>query len=791
MRPIRLELKGFSAFREPVELDFDDLELFALVGPTGAGKSSLIDGIVFALYGSVVRYRATNLVAPVINQLSTEARVRLDFALGTDRYTATRVVRRTAKGATTKEARLERRNEVIAGNARELDAAVVDLLGLDFDQFTKTVVLPQGEFARFLTETAESRQGLLRRLLGMELYREMGSVARDRAKAADTARTALAEHVHDRTVISDEMIDEQRSRTAELDALETSAHAAVEGVTNATELADEATRVLDHATAELALLKALKVPAAAVKLAERIDRAEREQADARRGAEAAAQELADATEAADAHPGIADLEAAIERLTELRGLRADLSREEKALPKAERARDRMTKALERSELDVAQAEQALADVRVRAGLAGVAELLSVGDDCPVCRQVIGDLPEHTPDDDVVTAEAHLAEAVDARDELRNELRDSEREVDRVELDLERLTAQIEAVEAQLEGTVDEKEAKSQLREAKALERTMDKARRGAEGALAKLQDVDARLASLDDESAELRQRLTEQRDQLISLAPPRPNEQSIAEDWTAFVDWAEQERERAAERRDEAKAAQKGATADVRDAKKTLDKLFAAVADETPEDPLRWVATERGAASARLDALVDEQAAQAKTLDRIAGLERDASVAGELGRLLSARGFEQWLMRDVMHDLAVRATDRLLELSGGAYSLVTDGTDFAIRDHRNADEVRGARTLSGGETFLASLALALALSESVSELASVGAPRIEAMFLDEGFGTLDQDTLDVVASAIEELGAAGRMIGLVTHVAELADRIPTRFDVRKTASGSTVTRIHG
>jgi len=147
-------------------------------------------------------------------------------------------------------------------------------------------------------------------------------------------------------------------------------------------------------------------------------------------------------------------------------------------------------------------------------------------------------------------------------------------------------------------------------------------------------------------------------------------------------------------------------------------------------------------------------------------------------------------MRDVMHDLAVRATDRLLELSGDAYSLVTDGTDFAIRDHRNADEVRGARTLSGGETFLASLALALALSESVSELASVGAPRIEAMFLDEGFGTLDQDTLDVVASAIEELGAAGRMIGLVTHVAELAERIPTRFDVRKTASGSTVTRIH-
>ena len=145
-------------------------------------------------------------------------------------------------------------------------------------------------------------------------------------------------------------------------------------------------------------------------------------------------------------------------------------------------------------------------------------------------------------------------------------------------------------------------------------------------------------------------------------------------------------------------------------------------------------------------------------------------------------------MADVMHTLAERATDRLLELSGGAYSLVTDGSDFAIRDHRNADEVRSARTLSGGETFLASLALALALSENVAELATEGAPRIESMFLDEGFGTLDPETLDVVAGAIEELGAQGQMIGVITHVEELAERIPTRFDVIGTPSGSQAAR---
>ena len=100
-----------------------------------------------------------------------------------------------------------------------------------------------------------------------------------------------------------------------------------------------------------------------------------------------------------------------------------------------------------------------------------------------------------------------------------------------------------------------------------------------------------------------------------------------------------------------------------------------------------------------------------------------------------------------------------------------------------------ARTLSGGETFLASVALALALADQVVDLAAAGAVRIESIFLDEGFGTLDADTLDVVATAIEELGSGGRMVCLVSHVSELAERLPVRFEVNKTSTGSSVRRV--
>jgi exonuclease SbcC len=112
-----------------------------------------------------------------------------------------------------------------------------------------------------------------------------------------------------------------------------------------------------------------------------------------------------------------------------------------------------------------------------------------------------------------------------------------------------------------------------------------------------------------------------------------------------------------------------------------------------------------------------------------------------------------------------------------------------VVDHRNADERRSARTLSGGETFLASLALALTLAEQTVELAAQGSARLESLFLDEGFGTLDDETLDVVASAIAELGARGRVVGVVTHQQNLAATIPVQYRVNKNPVTSTVTKV--
>ncbi len=105
-------------------------------------------------------------------------------------------------------------------------------------------------------------------------------------------------------------------------------------------------------------------------------------------------------------------------------------------------------------------------------------------------------------------------------------------------------------------------------------------------------------------------------------------------------------------------------------------------------------------------------------------------------------------------------------------------------DSWQGDVTRDTRTLSGGESFLVSLALALALSDLVSHKVS-----IDSLFLDEGFGTLDGETLETALAALDTLNARGKMIGIISHVEALKERIPTQIRVDK-GGGVGHSRLH-
>lgn len=164
--------------------------------------------------------------------------------------------------------------------------------------------------------------------------------------------------------------------------------------------------------------------------------------------------------------------------------------------------------------------------------------------------------------------------------------------------------------------------------------------------------------------------------------------------------------------------------------------------------------------------------------ERLAAVKQ-RDVALRLANMLRGKAFVKFLAEEHLRDMAADASARLGSLTGQRYALeITGGTDFVIRDDFNGGERRPVSTLSGGETFLTSLALALALSSKVQLR---GQYPLGFFFLDEGFGTLDDEKLDAVIGALERLHDKDRIVGVISHVKELKERLHYYLEI--TASG--------
>ncbi len=174
---------------------------------------------------------------------------------------------------------------------------------------------------------------------------------------------------------------------------------------------------------------------------------------------------------------------------------------------------------------------------------------------------------------------------------------------------------------------------------------------------------------------------------------------------------------------------------------------------------------------------------------QLAAARTRGEVARELGLLLGANNFQTYLLEGAMKVLTEDGSVHLEGVSDGRYRLHYDGLDFQVVDRWNADAVRSVKTLSGGETFLTSLALALALAERLADLGAgaYGHEALESLFIDEGFGALDTDeTLDQVIEALEALQTNHRVLGVITHLTQLAERMPAHVRVKKAPEGSWI-----
>jgi exonuclease SbcC len=877
-----LRITGIGPYAATEEIDFEGLNRAGVVllsGPTGSGKTTILDAVCFAIFGQIPRSASgEDVVSDHRDPESADApEVVLDFTVGGRRFRVTRrpkyqrPSRRSPDDDAVEEKKFVKLESLVSGvwqdessGWTETNNRLTELIGMSADQFHQLVLLPQGKFARFLESKVDERKALLETLFPGSDLSFVEEWLKRRAKQDADARTAKMQEISDclqqawppAVALSDELEAEGGERLGELPAhdepgpvadwtaqvaekLESRAAAAEEARRKSSLACTEAETRLGDAKHKLDLIGQRKKAEAKVRelgekkpwreeTGRRIEAADRaaplvplirearrqtEEAEScgRKASEIAAVLREEELAGTDDEPALREIcddarnQAAtisnferddLPRRRELEAGRPDLDAEIQKLAGGSQELEDKQRAVAEAESAKSQAKMDLIEVRKRrtAGMAReLAAGLTPGNPCPVCGATEHPGAEHdgsepVSEDDEARAqelsdqrEAALTEAQraleDAKAEERSRLEARRRDLKVLDEALGRLreteaglcagevtlATRREKLEAVVEKIEEFFTASRKARDADEAARTAG--RTAAEGLSGRgFDDETAAEAAWIDapDLAALRNELNEYDAQLNAA-------RGLLEGGLQEVDTGEQVDLEPLEQA--AKAAVEVRDRDVGRASTSRERrdTFASVTGPIPGlfDELRPLR---------------EAAARSKELHRLA--------AGDNEKRMK---LSTYVLAVRLRQVIQAANQHLRRMSDGRYELVysgdvTDarsnaGLDIRVYDS-NTSDTRSTGTFSGGESFYASLALALGLAEVVQQ-ESGGRP-LETLFIDEGFGTLDSKTLEQVMDVIDELREGGRTVGLVSHVDELKSRITARIEVKPGRTGSTL-----
>lgn len=906
MRPLRLVLQAFGPYLEKTQLDlsqFAESGLFLITGPTGGGKTSLLDAMCFALYGKSTGGRrrfAEMRCGSAPQELPTL--VELEFALQGERYRFSRSqythINRNTKAPELREShqcfRLEAEDWALLES--KSDSAVSrraeELLHLTCEQFSQVIVLPQGEFLRLLRASSSDKGEMLKTLFSAGVWRQVTDrfhqrerQLEDKARQTAALRASLLqqEEVESLGGLEEKAASLAQRETALRQENKTLAQQleqaerllqSLEQYTRLEEAAQEAGKSLARAQAAWKELEGREIQ----------PRHKREQAQAlRQQAVALAQESARLGEQKEellrAQAAGKQAAATRKQLEEQRQSLAALGQQRETLSQrmekgnafckaCEEAAARLPALLERRQalekLSAAWEELARRKARQAAALEGLsiaeqaaaqkqllletvslrlerqeallrqnaalqlAHTLEPGKPCPVC----GALEHPSP----AAGQETLLEPRQLESLRQEEKSARQAQVKAAALVASRKAEADQAAEAVSQqeaawkeaaasaGDFTREEAAAQLAQAAALAEK-------AKGEAARLEAAKEKLRALEKERDACQQRETALREKLSALEAQAQELERRAQEAQAAcagldhsaLEEAIQAKGRAYDAKEKA-AAQLLQEAQEEDAQRERAQAALSLAqqalekanaqwracptpwEERPQLPqlrqqcqtLRQESLSRreelGKAASARQALEGALQEARRLEEELAALEGQLSRVARLSKSLSGSNpmkmpILQYVLSVMLEEVLGSANRFFATLSRGRYALrLKDGP--ATRGYGGLDlEVldgasmlpRSIETLSGGEQFLASLSLAFGLSDVVQNHS--GAVRLDSLFIDEGFGSLDGETLDTAMKALAMLQSGGRLIGIISHVSELKNRIPCRVEVSRDAAG--------
>ncbi len=879
MKPIMLKMCAFGPFSGETVIDFSKLGdegIFLVTGDTGAGKTTIFDAISFALYGQAsggTERRAGKTFRSDYASAETPTYVEFTFSQRGKRYTIRRNpeyyrARKTGKNKDTlvkvdPAAELTGEDTAPLTRLDEVLEAVTNIIGLDRDQFSQTVMIPQGMFMRILNAKSRERMELFSTIFGTSVYasltarlQTMESAKRTEIESINTVIATDAARITSLPDFEDALLlEEYKKNPSLLPQLLKMAGEYTEGLEKLLAVSRKQTEELRKEEEELSVAiergKTLNSRFDALEKAE----TELEALMAKKGEiEALSVKLENARKAFLVDPSRMALDGAkkayIAVIEKKKAASEQLERCKTALKDAESRSKAAEEAYEKAqqsknEIDNAKAvltlleQYAAADKKLRAsiekgmdakkkadeayadysrlserfwlGQAGlIAETLEEGRPCPVCGALEhpkkAELMQDTPTKDMldsaqdklqklqsalntVTAEtAALSTSAETlkgriielgysensdRDEiskkistLEKALADAEKEQKSAKVALENLIKEETTLSSQLQ-LLEENETKSEK-----------------EAREAKAQYLEAMKENgFDGEEAYIAARLPEEQ---------RARTEKQIKDYTSDLAVAES---RKAELTEELEGKKRAEVSGLEEKKAETTARRAALDREEREISAAAAANtetiRRLEKSAKTrDALMKKYAVIKDVYDTVSGNRLSVNMKNGAGKI----SFEAYIQQFYFKRVVASANKRLTMLSDGLYTLrvnetakdnrAKSGLDLLVED-RNTGKTRDVSTLSGGESFMASLALALGMSDVVQN--SGGGCRLDSMFIDEGFGTLDETALRAALDTLMKLSGGKRMIGIISHVGELKQRIDRKIIVTKTNSGSAVS----
>lgn len=865
MKPLKLTMRAFGPYAGETVIDFEKLQgrhLFLICGPTGAGKTTILDAMCYALYGKTSGDRTGEKMRSDYADSSEKTEVIFDFMLGDKTYRATRspaqmVDKKRGSGQTlaAMQASLSELEDGKEINTLRtgIEEAAGKLIGLNADQFCQVILLPQGDFRKLLVAKADEREAILKQLFKTQRFSDFKDRLKDRLDAK--VREKMEKQTREDQILSSSGATDEKQLSQMVEEAGKELKEAQDIVKSREKESNEFREVYQKETALMGhfteLDKALKQDAALKNEEGRMKEMEASLSLIRSARELAPYfvQLDGITregkqEAVKLKTARADMETYSKlnetlekRIQELDAMKEKREEERKTalkmqdlVPKAKlygaavqalkNAQNALSRAEEETKRLQASAEAARkardaqkekADAVRKSYIDGQAFLLAEGLEdgvpCPVCGAIHHPAPARGGDyvakaEDVERAQKEYERASAAYDRANDaKEKHSTGAYAKAVSDHAKADAQMKTLEEIPEAYRDPKflemESTRLLTDIRKWEQDKETAAAQLRKAGADLSASQAACRNAEERREELVKKYRET-ESVLKEASDKAGFQSLDEckEWYKKKDTEESVRKTLEQYRADRKSTEERIKAEEQATagKERPDMQALNEKSKALQDQLKK-ASERAAALKERTETLQKAVSDARAIEKeLEDLRKEEGLIRGLYDLTSGKKtritLERYVLGTLLDDVANAANLRLLSMSRKRYSLhrMTDesglgkgGLSLEVSDSFTGRS-RPANTLSGGETFLASLSLALGLADVVQS--RQGGVRLDTMFIDEGFGTLDPDSLNSAMNTLIDLQNTGRMVGIISHVPELEERIDARLRVTPAEKGS-------